>query len=77
MADGHADTSSTQMANSSQLLAESLANLIENYSEDGIEPLDGNYGEILKYIEELSSEISRSSTVAVQQPASFMVEGTT
>ena len=66
MADGHANKSSAQKANSSELLAESLLNLVESCSENAIEPLAENYGEVQKYIEELRSEISRSSTAEVQ-----------
>ena len=54
------------MTNSSQILAESLTNLVESCSENVIEFLDGNYCEIQKYIEELNSEILKSSTAAVQ-----------
>ena len=53
-------------SNSSQHLPESLSNLVESFSENVIEPLTENYGEIQTYIEELSSEISRSSTAEVQ-----------
>ena len=66
MADSHANVSSVQKANSSQLLAESLSNLVESYSDNSIESFDGNYGEIQKYIEGISTEIARSSTAVVQ-----------
>ena len=58
MADGHANMSSAQKANRSQILAESLSNLVVSCSENAIEPLAENYVEIQKYVEELRSEIS-------------------
>ena len=66
MADGHANKSSAQKGNGSQILAESLSNLVGSRSENAIEPIAENYGEIQKYVEELRSEISRSSTAEVQ-----------
>ena len=54
------------MTNGSQLLAESLTNLVESRSENVIEFLDGNYCESQKYIEELNSESLKSSIAAVQ-----------
>ena len=83
MADGRQNKSSAQMTNSSQILAESLTNLVESRSENVIEFLDGNYCEIQKYIEELTSEILKLSTAAIQVKyleihwASFIVEETT
>ena len=40
--------------------------MVESYSDNSIESFDGNYGEIQKYIEGLSTEIARSSTAVVQ-----------
>ena len=50
------------MTNSSQLLVESLTNLVESRSEKVIEFLDGNS----EVYEELNSETLKSSTAAVQ-----------
>jgi uncharacterized small protein (DUF1192 family) len=66
MEDGHEIPSSTQKSINSQVLAESLLNLIDNHSDKADKVMDGNNGETQKFIEVLNTEILTTSTAAVK-----------
>ena len=62
----HKNLSSNKNLNNSQILAESLLNLVDNHSESVDKALDGNICETLKCVDVLITEISTTSTEAIK-----------
>ncbi len=63
---GHENLSSNKNLNNSQILAESLLNLVDNHSESVDKVLDGNICETQKFVDVLITQISTTSTEAVK-----------